>query len=988
MTSFYAKRIIGDSASNGIADGLLQVNVSSTKLVTRSHNNNSAYYIAYVDDTTAGIDIIEFQNINLELTNTAGDTLTFSTSTIESSGELSVNTTSTSAVVFGGNIHTNGAITIGNLQGLNLILDNHSIFAREWDSTNEEYIDSALSLGGDTSIDGYLNVVGDFYSGGDIYLAEAKSIFMNYTVPGEEGEEGTPTDFPILVNNDDGTVSLNSLTGALYLGYLNTEEIHIYTSDDTDRYDWIEINADGPYATTNLGVGGQDPDYVFYVNGTSYFSDNITSTKTIWFGNNTSTGKAILGYNSTYPNYGIWYFEDTNDIMTLSASGNADDETTADFGINVHGAGTLTNRNNRIPHTGNTTGTVGGGEQPVYVNAGTISNTSYALKATVNNGDANYVAYYSGERALSSSKAATAMIMPAHYYHNLYNNNPTTGTTVYVHYYNSSTTSTNTFANLRVKSGNSYKVLAFGGDGNLTWDGHITANSGYLKSTANGNTVTIGSQNTSCTHIYNSANISFIFNNTVSTTTGNLGTTSYPWNNLYIGTANGAGIYYVGTKNTYRMIRFIDNTADTYGNGISIGGGGLTVIGSGESADTILSNLSLTAAGGSETTYIGSDSSILFYPSINSWDTAAKIEMTAGRIWAGVNANTTRENQIGVQSGSGQIYMYAQAATSAGRGIYIPAHGSGAAKAVVHIDTNNRVYFADSYNGTGTALAYSQTGLAASAITWLTCWNGYELRAISKAEMATATDSAHKWTRIGGDTMTGTLTFSDANIGIARVGRSTSWIAGRTGALVKVTSISGYSGAISIKTKNGAWVIGAYDHSSYQDKLIFSYGSDSNYNSSNNTTTNICFRSGGVTENAMWNDYAEYRKASTIEPGRVVYETHKEMALTNQRLLPGARVISDTYGFIIGHNNDAETPIAVSGRVLVYPYQDKYSYKLGAAVCSAPNGTVDIMTREEIMKYPERIVGTVSEIPDYDKWQAGGGDTEIDVNGRIWIYVR
>jgi len=60
------------------------------------------------------------------------------------------------------------------------------------------------------------------------------------------------------------------------------------------------------------------------------------------------------------------------------------------------------------------------------------------------------------------------------------------------------------------------------------------------------------------------------------------------------------------------------------------------------------------------------------------------------------------------------------------------------------------------------------------------------------------------------------------------------------------------------------------------------------------------------------------------------------------------------------------------------------------AVCSAPNGTVDIMTREEIKEYPDRIIGTVSEIPTYEVWSGGAqnGKDDIQVNGRIWIYVR
>lgn len=81
---------------------------------------------------------------------------------------------------------------------------------------------------------------------------------------------------------------------------------------------------------------------------------------------------------------------------------------------------------------------------------------------------------------------------------------------------------------------------------------------------------------------------------------------------------------------------------------------------------------------------------------------------------------------------------------------------------------------------------------------------------------------------------------------------------------------------------------------------------------------------------------------------------------------------------------DTQTPIAVSGRVLVYPYQDRNNYHAGMAVCSAPNGTVDIMTREEIKEYPDCIIGIVSEIPDYKKW----GSDQVEVNGRIWIKVK
>lgn len=136
---------------------------------------------------------------------------------------------------------------------------------------------------------------------------------------------------------------------------------------------------------------------------------------------------------------------------------------------------------------------------------------------------------------------------------------------------------------------------------------------------------------------------------------------------------------------------------------------------------------------------------------------------------------------------------------------------------------------------------------------------------------------------------------------------------------------------------------------------------------------------------AVWNDYAEYRIADSIEPGRVVIEHESgSMKLSTERLQPGAEIISDTFGFAIGETEESKTPIAVSGRVLAYPYEDRYSYPLGSAVCSGPNGTISLMTREEIREYPERIIGTVSEIPEYEEWGTG----KVKVNGRIWIRVK
>lgn len=137
---------------------------------------------------------------------------------------------------------------------------------------------------------------------------------------------------------------------------------------------------------------------------------------------------------------------------------------------------------------------------------------------------------------------------------------------------------------------------------------------------------------------------------------------------------------------------------------------------------------------------------------------------------------------------------------------------------------------------------------------------------------------------------------------------------------------------------------------------------------------------------AVWNDYAEYRSTKEeIEAGRVVIENGDDtLSLATDRLMPGANIVSDTFGFAIGETENSKTPLAVSGRALAYPYEDRDSYKPGDPVCSGPNGTISKMTREEVMMYPDRILGTVSAIPKYETWGTGN----VAVNGRIWIKVK
>lgn len=78
-------------------------------------------------------------------------------------------------------------------------------------------------------------------------------------------------------------------------------------------------------------------------------------------------------------------------------------------------------------------------------------------------------------------------------------------------------------------------------------------------------------------------------------------------------------------------------------------------------------------------------------------------------------------------------------------------------------------------------------------------------------------------------------TFTATDGEISRKGKASSWVKGRANAMVRQTTDGdGYAPIMSIKTTNGSWEIGHYDYSGWHDDLVFTYISDSNYNSDTN----------------------------------------------------------------------------------------------------------------------------------------------------------
>lgn len=86
------------------------------------------------------------------------------------------------------------------------------------------------------------------------------------------------------------------------------------------------------------------------------------------------------------------------------------------------------------------------------------------------------------------------------------------------------------------------------------------------------------------------------------------------------GGAMTGNISYKGTKATIPAIKFIDNTADVNGNGISIGSGGLTIIGGGKSSDTVSNQFTADK----EKMIIANAAEIDFYPNCQNGFASAK----------------------------------------------------------------------------------------------------------------------------------------------------------------------------------------------------------------------------------------------------------------------------------------------------------------------------------------------------------------------------
>lgn len=156
-------------------------------------------------------------------------------------------------------------------------------------------------------------------------------------------------------------------------------------------------------------------------------------------------------------------------------------------------------------------------------------------------------------------------------------------------------------------------------------------------------------------------------------------------------------IYYQGSQATYPMIKWINNTADNYGNGIRIGGGGATIIGGGESSD--LPNVS----GGDEILYLMNDGAIDFYSNCQEGLSSAK-HMTFD-VYGTLNVPT---NVVGSSNSNRLIFRHLDGQNCNGDyNLYLQYH-----------QRNTKIYLngTDYYIENGSY--YNGTAAAANSVAW------------------------------------------------------------------------------------------------------------------------------------------------------------------------------------------------------------------------------------------------------------------------------
>lgn len=307
------------------------------------------------------------------------------------------------------------------------------------------------------------------------------------------------------------------------------------------------------------------------------------------------------------------------------------------------------------------------------------------------------------------------------------------------------------------------------------------------------------------------------------------------------GGAMTGNISYRGSKATYKMIEFIDNSSDAYGNGIAIGGGGLTIIGGGESADAVKST---STTGGDERLILANDGAIDIYTNCqNGVDKATHITIDNTGLYSGTAAKANSVPWSGVtgkpstytpsshthtvsQISDFSTHVYdATISRTANTVLAAPNGKAGSA-------SFRALVAADIPSITKSKITDFPSSLPASDVyAWAKASSkpSYSWGEITgKPSTYTPASHTHAYIPLSGGTITGSIIRSSGG----------SWISARNNVAVRGTATGkdSWNPVVGQATPNGYWTIG---NLASNDNLAFSYTSNTNYNAGKNSATTV-----------------------------------------------------------------------------------------------------------------------------------------------------
>ena len=230
LTTYYAKRIIGDTAAETATKALLQTGTGIANDIWILHRTNRAnlYGIKYMyDDTTNGTaDRIElYGGHQVSSVDTATAWVQLDTGDVYILGRVGINydpsdNNNTYSLYVNGTTYVYGTTYLNDAVGIGYdpetggntykLYVNGDIYGDD-----NTYINGQVGIGYNPSTTGNahkLYVNGTTYLTDHLYIAAARHIYMSYN----------STNYNILHNHDNGNVSLNAASAGLYMAYQNT----------------------------------------------------------------------------------------------------------------------------------------------------------------------------------------------------------------------------------------------------------------------------------------------------------------------------------------------------------------------------------------------------------------------------------------------------------------------------------------------------------------------------------------------------------------------------------------------------------------------------------------------------------------------------------------------------------------------------------------------------------------------------------------------